>query len=132
MLASMTALEKTNGGVRGIATGTSFRRLASKTLGQFSQNVEEICVPFQFVLSTSAGTDCVGLAIKAATEADPRLTVLSIEFRSTMLSKLLEVPSLRNLIPFARVAHAQPNSHVWEDADGVWHNIEHHEEGETR
>ena len=106
--------------------------VGSRPMGQFSQNVEEICVPFQFVLSTSAGTDCVGLAIRAATEADPRLTVLSIDFRSTMLSKLLEVPSLRNLIPFARVAHAQLNSHVWEDADGVRHNIEHHEGSETR
>ena len=75
MLATMTALEKKNGRVRGIATGTSFRRLAAKTLArQFSQNVEEACAPFQFALSTRAGTDCVGHAIiRAATEADPKV-----------------------------------------------------------
>ena len=31
MLATMTALQKRDGGVRGIATGTSFRRLVAKT-----------------------------------------------------------------------------------------------------
>ena len=38
MLASMTALQKRGGGVRGIATGTSFRRVVAKTLArQFAQ-----------------------------------------------------------------------------------------------
>ena len=40
MLASMTALQKKNGGVRGIATGTSFRRLVAKALArQFGAQV---------------------------------------------------------------------------------------------
>ena len=51
-------------------------------------------------------------------------------FRTAMLSKLLEVPSLRNLLPFARVAYAQPSSYVWEAAECVRHNIEQHEDGE--
>ena len=34
MLATMTALRKKDGGVRGIATGSSFRRLVAKTLAQ--------------------------------------------------------------------------------------------------
>ena len=71
-------------------------------------------------------------------ERQPRLTVLTIDgigaydhaFRTAMLSKLLEVPSLRNLLPFARVACAQPSLYVWEDADDVRHNIEQHEDGE--
>ena len=96
------------------------------------------CAPFQYALSTRTGTDCVGHAIRAATKTDPRLTVLSIDgigaydhvFRTAMLSKLLEVPSLRNLLPFARVACAQPSSYVWEDADGVRHNIEQYVDGE--
>ena len=62
MLASMTALQKRDGRVRGIATGTSFRRLVAKTLArQFGREVEEACSPFQFALST---TDCVGHAVR--------------------------------------------------------------------
>ena len=60
--ATMTALRKTDGGVRGIATGTSFRRLVAKSLArQFGQEVERVCSPFQFALSTRAGVDCVGM-----------------------------------------------------------------------
>ena len=56
-----TALQKKDGGVRGIATGTSFRRLVAKTLAkQFGKTVEAACAPFQFALSTRAGVDCVG------------------------------------------------------------------------
>ena len=65
MLATMTALEKRDGGVRRIATGTSFRRLVAKVLArQFSEQVEQACAPFQFALSTRAGTGCVGHAIR--------------------------------------------------------------------
>ena len=60
MSATMTALQKPDGGVRGIATGTSFRRLVAKTLArQFGKAVEATCAPFQFALLTRAGTDCV-------------------------------------------------------------------------
>ena len=51
MLATMTALQKKDGGVRGIATGTSFRRLVAKTLArQFSAAVETTCAPFPICL----------------------------------------------------------------------------------
>ena len=74
-----TVLQKPDGGVRGIATGTSFRRLVAKTLArQFGKAVEAVCVPYQFALSTRAGTDCVGHAIRAL-DADPQCTVLSID-----------------------------------------------------
>ena len=44
MLASMTAAQKKDGSVRGIATGTSFRRLVAKTLArQFGSAVEATC-----------------------------------------------------------------------------------------
>ena len=39
MSATMTALQKTDGGVRGIATGTSFRRLVAKTLADSSEKL---------------------------------------------------------------------------------------------
>ena len=53
MLATMTALQKNDGSVRGIAR-TVFRHLMAKVLArQFSDEVEAACAPLQFALSTS-------------------------------------------------------------------------------
>ena len=139
MLASMTALQKKDGGVRGIATGTSFRRLVAKTLArQFGAVVEATCSPFQFALSTRAGTDCVGHAVRFATDANPATTVLSIDgvgaydhvFRSAMFEKLFERENLRGLLPFVRATYLQLSKYKWIDGEGVRHNIEQHEGGE--
>ena len=75
MGARLTALakKKTDGGVRGIATGSSLRRLVTRILArQFMKEFESECAPFQYALSTRAGTDCVGHFKRAATDADPR------------------------------------------------------------
>ena len=70
--ATMMALQKPDGGVRGIATGTSSRRLVAETLArQFGKAVESTCAPFQFALSTRAGTDCVGHVVRALTDENP-------------------------------------------------------------
>ena len=139
MLATMTALQKKDGGVRGIATGSSFRRLVAKTLArQFGKAVEATCSPFRFALSTRAGTDCVGHAVRTATDRDPQATVLSIDgigacdhvHKSAMLGKLLEVPSLRGLLPFVRAAYLEPSRYKWADAEGVRHDICQAEGGE--
>ena len=113
--ATMTALSK-NGGIRGIATGSSFRRLEGKTLARQFGAVVEVCAPFQFAFSSRAGTDCVGHAIRVMTDLDARATVLSVDgvgaydhvLRSSMLEKLMEVHRLRPLIPFVRSTYAQP------------------------
>ena len=61
-----------------IATSTSFRRLVAKTLAkQFMSDVEKVCAPFQFALSTRAGTD--RHAVRVVTDNDPEMTVLSID-----------------------------------------------------
>ena len=71
-MATMTALMKKDGGVRGIATGTTFRRLVARTLArQNMREVEKTCTPFQFALSTRAGTDCVAHAVRATTDLGP-------------------------------------------------------------
>ena len=73
---------KKDGGVRGIATGTSFRRLVAKTLArQFGKVVESTCAPFQVAL----GTDCVGHGIGAYDHV----------LRSAMMSKLCTVAGCR-------------------------------------
>ena len=139
MSATMTALLKHDGGVRGIASGTSFRRLVAKTMArQFGKAVEAACAPFQFALSTRAGTDCVGHAVRAMTDANPECTVLSIDgvgaydhvLRSSFLSKLHSVPSLQGLLPFVRSIYAPPTTYVWEDGTGVRHRIQQAEGGE--
>ena len=80
LFATMTALTKKDGGFRGIATGFSFRRLVPDTLARhFRRIVEQECAPCQFALSTKAGTDCVGHAIRAMTDLGPRVTVLSVD-----------------------------------------------------
>ena len=112
-----TALRKKDGGVRGIATGTTFRRLVARTLArQFMREVEKTCASFQFALSTRAGTDCVAHAVRATPDLDPHMTVLPIDgigaydhvYRSAMLGKLLEVERLRGLLPFVRTMYSGP------------------------
>ena len=76
MSARLTALSKDDGGVRGIATGCTFRRLVARSLArQFVEDFEEECAPFQYALSTRAGTDCVGHMLLAATDNDDRATI---------------------------------------------------------
>ena len=110
------------------ATGCSFRRLVAKVLArQFSDAVEAVCAPLQFALSTRAGTDCVGHAIRVAIELNLHLTVLSKDgvgaydhvFRASMLATLVEVPGLRGFLPFVKSAYERASSYVWPDEEGV-------------
>ena len=126
------SIAKTRRRVRRIATGMAFRRLVAKCLArQFGKTVESVCSPFQFALSTRAGTDCVGHDIRALTDANPALTVTSIDgvgaydhvHRSATLAKLVGVAALQGLLPFARFEHAETTTYVCEDDDGVRHHI---------
>ena len=80
------------------------------------KQVETTCAPFQFALSTRAGTDCVGHAIRALTDADLTATVLSIDgigaydhvLRSTMMSKLYD-----ERIVAVRPFHERPTHRVF-------------------
>ena len=108
--ARLIALAKPDGGVRGIATGCSLRRLVARTLAkQFAKDFETECAPFQYPLSTRAGTDCVGHMLRAATDSDAAATVLSVDgigaydhiSRSAMLERLSRMPKTRAILPFA-------------------------------
>ena len=80
MGARLTALTKLDGGVRGIATGCSLRRLVARKLAkQFCEVFEAECTPFQCALSTRAVTDCVGHMLRAATDANPTATIQSVD-----------------------------------------------------
>ena len=119
MGARLTALTKIDGGVRGIATGCSLRRLVARALAK----------RFIKVFETRAGTDCVGHMLRAATDARPTATILSVDgigaydhvHRATMLSRLHQMPGARAILPFVRLSYAQPSNYAW-----------YHDEGERR
>ena len=119
MGARFIALSKPDGGVRGIASGCSLRRLVARVVAkQFVKEFEAECAPVQYALSTRTGTaDCVGHMLRAATDGDPTLTILSVDgigaydhiYRSAMLERLLELPGGRQILPFVRLSYAQPS-----------------------
>ena len=58
MSARLTALSKNDGGVRGIATGCTFRRLVARSLArQFAEDFEKECAPFQYARTVHASRD---------------------------------------------------------------------------
>ena len=102
MAARMTALKKPDGRVHGIATGTAFRRLVASCLARVvGKEVEAACAPFQYALSTRAGTECVAHLFRAACDLDQHKCILSIDGvgafdnikRASMLKKLHTLPT---------------------------------------
>ena len=92
---TLTALQKPDGLSEELRI--VFRTLVAKYLArQFAKTVESVCSPFQFALSTRAGTDCVGHTIRALIDEGAYDHVC----RSAMLSKLLEVPALHICLRF--------------------------------
>ena len=118
----MTALQKPNGrGIRALVVGDVLRRLVGRALAQaFAPHFQRACLPHQFGLSTRAGTEALARVLRAATELDPRATVLSVDAvgafdhvsREAMLSALLRHPDLRPLVPFARQFYGTPSSYI--------------------
>ena len=126
--ARLTALSKPGGGVR-----------ASRTLAkQFAEEFERECAPFQYALSTRAGTDCLGHMLRAACDADGSATVLSADgigayddvLRSAMLERLRRMPKARTILPFVRLSFASSSAHSWWDENGEVHTVDQAEGGE--
>ena len=139
MGARLTALTKPNGGAMGIATGCTVRRLVARTLAnQFMKVFEAECAPFQYALSTRAGTDCVGHLLRAATDANPNATILTVDgigaydhvLRSAMLVRLAAMPSARSLLPFVRMSYAQQSCYQWFDDFGEAREVTQADGGE--
>ena len=79
-LGRMTALQKPDGGVRGIVVGDVFRRVVARTIAQQNAKLGEAAThPFQYALSTRAGTECVTHIVQAMTSEDREATILSID-----------------------------------------------------
>ena len=74
----MTALQKRDGGVRGIVVGDVVRRLVARPVAQqFTEEGEAVTHPFQYALSTRAGTECVAHVAQSLTSMDSNATILS-------------------------------------------------------
>ncbi len=139
MTARMTALLKSNGRVRGIATGTAFRRLVASCIARvIGPEVDRACRPFQYALTTRAGTECVGHLFRAACDLDPELCILSIDGvgafdhirRAAMLGKLVTLPTARDALPFVRLSYETRTEYVWADEKGDQEIIPQGEGGE--
>ena len=139
MSARLTALTKPDGGISGIATGCALRRLVARILArQYMKEFESECAPFQYALSTRAGTHCVGHLLRAAADADPQVTILSVDgvgaydhvLRSTMLERLMHMPTAQAMLPFVRLSHGTPSRHSWVDAGGRHRFVTQAEGGE--
>lgn len=82
-LARLNALQKPSGGVRGIATGDAFRRLASRVLAHhYAAQIDQATRPYQYALQARAGTDALAALLRASLDADPRAAVVSIDGRA--------------------------------------------------
>ena len=75
LLGRLTALQKPSGGVRGLVAGDIMRRLVARTMShQLSKAVESATAPFQYTMTTEAGTQCIAHALQALTESNPQCT----------------------------------------------------------
>ena len=134
----MTALHKANGGVRGIVVGEVVRRLVARTMAQqLGPQVEAATAPFQYALSSRAGSECVAHVIQGLCEVNPEATVMLIDgisafdqiSRAAMLDGLFSRCGVK-AIPFVRMFYSSPSVYIWEDAEGVKHSILQGEGGE--
>ena len=73
----ITALQKPDGGVRGIVVGDIFRRFVARTIAQqFRAKVEVATSPHQHALKTKAGCETVAHILQALTDFDGDATVV--------------------------------------------------------
>ena len=134
----LTALQKPNGSVRSIVASDVFRRLVARTMAQqLDPAIERATSPFQYALSTRAGTECIAQAIQALTDLDHTATVVSIDgigaffvSRQAMLEGLQTVEGGDSAMPFVLQFYGSASSYLWEDQEGAVHAIVQSDGGE--
>ena len=116
-----------------------FRRLVARTLAQqLAPEFDSSCAPFQYALSTRAGTEALARTLQATTESDPLATIVSIDgmsaydhvSRRSMLAGLRRSPALAEALPFVRQFYGVASTYLWEDANGHAHEVGQAEGGE--
>ena len=123
----MTALQKPDGGVRGIVVGDVMRRLVARTLAQqFTIQAEEVIL---FNMTH---------VVHTLTSKDNNATILSVDgvgaydfiSRRAMFQGVADMPDGDQLIPFIRHFYEEPSTFLWEDEVGEVHKIRQGEGGE--
>ena len=124
-MSRLTALQKPGGGVRGIATGDCFRRLASRALAKgWADTFDEATRPYQFALQARAGADALAAHVRTALERRPDAVLVSLDGGSAYdsMSRAAFLAGLRScapeLLPFVRLFYGGQSSDCWWDAEG--------------
>ena len=134
-MARLTAFQKPDGGVRGIATGDAFRRLVARALAkQWGTTLDHATRPYQYALQSRAGTDAIVATVRAALDSREDVVVVSLDGRSAydsisraaFLVKLQELAP--ELLPFVRMFYGRPSTYSWWDAAGRRRDV-HQAEG---
>ena len=135
----LIALQKPSGGVRGLVVGDFLRRLVARSLAQhYAQDFDAKCHPYQYALSTRAGTEALIHTLQLTTELDPDQTIFSVDgigaydhvSRASMLQGLLNTPNAQAALPFVRQFYSQPSTYLWTDDTGQVHRITEADGGE--
>ena len=135
----LTALVKDNGKVRGVVAGDVFRRSVARTSSRtYNGEFESACSPFQYALSTKAGTECVARNLRTVTEIDASKTIISIDgvsafdhiWGESMLTALGNLPQALALLPFVQMFYGDASEYLWSDDSGETHTIKQREGGE--
>ena len=138
-LGRLTALVKPGGGVRGIVAGDILRRVVGRRVAQqLTKDVENETSPYQYALSTRAGTECVAHIVQHLTATNESNTVFCIDgisafdsiSREAMLTALQALPAGAQALPFVRQFYGSPSCYLWTDDEGVVHSIPQGEGGE--
>ena len=101
--------------------------MSSGALSQGPSLGEAATHPFQYALSTRAGTECVTHIVQAMTSEDREATILSIDGISVydFVSRNGD-----KLVPFMRLFNGSPSTFLWEDDEGTVHHVRQGEGGE--
>ena len=138
-LGRLTVLQKPTGGVRGIVAGDIIRRLVARTITQqLAPAVTQATQPFQYVLTTRAGGECIAHALQAITDLDATVTIMSVDgigacdliSRRAMLEGLRSVSGGESVLPFVMQFYGCSSSYLWDDDGGITREIRQGEGGE--
>ena len=97
-----------NGRIRGIVARSVMRRVVCRAVArQFGEQFLAATAPHQFALQTPAGAEALVLALRAMTDDNPDLVVLSLDGvgafdhvkRAAFMEKLHATPELRSFAP---------------------------------
>ena len=136
-LGRLTALNKPDGGVRGIVVGDIIRRLVARTMAkQVAKKAEKATAPFQYALSTKAGCECIAHILQALTDRDANAIVVTVDgvgaydliSRNAMMEGILKMEDGDQILPFVRCFYGSPSTYLWEDEMGVAQEIPQGEE----